>query len=185
MRLILACIFFSISFGLAAQIDSVELKKRWLVGGNGQIYLEKIGANTGRLIVIAEPQAGYFFSNSWMAGLRAPMSFFSNEYKIATQPFVRFYVPIKGHVIPFIEANIGYEWRVIINVTEAPNNLDKSFLYGTRAGGAFFLNQNISIDLFLYYSGQNSRYKNGETGEVSDPLLKQYFGIGAGFQIYL
>lgn len=185
MKSVTTLLFVLFTLGLLAQVDSVQLQKRWLVGGNGQIYLEKIGANTGRLIAIVEPQGAYFFTNSWMAGLRAPMSFKSNEYKIAVVPFVRYYVPIKGHVRPFFELNFGHDWRVIINVSDTPNNLDNSWLYGARAGGAFFLNQHVSIDLFLYYTGQNSRYKNGATGEVGEPLLKQYFGVGAGFQIYL
>lgn len=184
MRLAILSLVLCFGFGLNAQTDS-SLAKKWLVGGNAEMYMEKIGSNSGRVIAILEPQVGYFFTNYLAAGLRVPLSFKSNEYQISIQPFVRFYLPTESMIRPFLEVNTGYDWRVIIPVTSTPNNVERSWLFGARGGAAFFLNKSVSIDMFLFYSGVSSKSEIGTTGEISDPLLKQYLGLGAGFQVYL
>ena len=181
MRRLLIFCFVLASISLYAQEEKpgIQLHKNWLLGGNGQLYLEKIGDQTGRLIFVVEPQAGYFFSPSWMVGLRAPLSFRSNEYEIGVLPFVRYYFPVKGDIIPFLEANGGYKLRVIIGLDDEPNVNETSWVFGARGGGAFFLNDHASIDLFLFYRGESATF------EGSDALLKQFFGLGAGFVVYL
>ncbi len=158
-------------------------KGLWMIGGNGRIYVEKIGTQTGRLIAIIEPQTGYFFTRYLAAGLRLPMSFKSTEYEVATTPFIRFYAPIQGNIIPFAELNGGYSIRAVkdVNGDESKTN---SYLYGVRTGAAFFIKKNISLDLFLYYSGKKSSTKYPD-GSTSEPITNQFMGVGAGFQIYL
>lgn len=181
MRRVLLLFFIFASFGVSAQEEKpgFNLSKNWLLGGNGQLYIEKVGDQTGRLIFVVEPQTGYFFNQSWLVGLRTPLSFKSNEYEIGALPFVRFYFPVQGNIIPFVEANGGYNLRVIIGLDDEPNVNENSWVFGARGGGAFFLNDRASIDLFLFYTGESATF------DGSDPLLKQFAGVGAGFVVYL
>ena len=180
MRGLILAVCLTLSVGLMAQEkEGIDLAKRWSVGGNGQLFVEQVGDQTGRLIFILEPQAGYMLNRSWMVGLRTPLSFKSNEYGVAALPFVRYYIPVKGTIIPFVEANGGYKLRVILDLDDGPNVYENSWVFGARAGSAFFLNDHASLDLFLYYTGESATFDGGS------PLLKQFFGVGVGFEIFL
>lgn len=179
-------LFFCLMMGtqISAQ-DYPELKKMWMVGGNAEAYIERIGGNTGRFIAIAQPGFGYFVAKNLAVGMRSPMSFFSNEWKIGVAPYVRYYLPVGSHVRPFLEVNGGYSWRGIKDVALNRYSMEHSWLYGGNAGASFFLNPRVSIDLFLFYSGQSSSTRILDTDVFTDPLLKAEMGIGAGFQIFL
>lgn len=156
-----------------------------MLGGNGEMYVERIAGNTGRLILIIEPQAGFFFSNSWAAGIRLPLGFLSNSYQIAVQPFARYYVPLKNKIRPFVELNTGREWKNNLD----PTTLDvvykeQSWLLGGRTGAAFFIGNHVSLDVYLYYDSQNTSWQDLKQN-ASGNLINQQFGLGVGFQIYL
>jgi hypothetical protein len=165
--------------------DKPELLQDWIAGGNAEIYIERVGGNQGRLIALAEPQLGYFFVKNFAAGVQLPASFFSNEWKVGTALFARYYIPVEGTSVPFFEGNFGREWRTIKDVSGGSNSVDKSWTFGGKAGMAFFFNPHVSIDLYLYYRGKNSQSTIGNTGMLTDPVLKQEMGIGTGFQIFL
>jgi hypothetical protein len=164
--------------------DSINLRHQWLVGGYAKLFAEKIGAQNGRVIVEIDPQAGYFLSSSWAAGFRVPLSFTSDAYRIATNPFVRYYLPTDVHIRPFVEANGGRSWRSIYNFTSETYVLaEKSWLVGGQLGAAFFLSSKVSIDMYFYYTGQDGTvYQNGEPREAP---FYHVFGLGGGILVYL
>lgn len=156
-----------------------------MVGGSGDLYMERIAGNMGRLIFIVEPQAGYFITDTWAVGMRLPLGFLSNSYQIATVPFVRYYLPLAGNIKPFAELSAGHEWKNNLD----PSNFDlvykeRSWLIGARAGAAFFIRQNISLDAFLYFAGENTSWEDLKL-EASGSLSNQRYGLAFGFQIYL
>lgn len=185
MRIAVALFFFLIGHVLAAQ-NEILLAKRWMVGGNGQIYIERIGGNQGRFIAVIEPQIGYFLNNRWAIGARIPFKFSTNEWQLGGAAFTRFYFKPTKEIKPFLELNGGHNWRVIPDVSgNVKNSYENIWLFGWRAGAAFFLNQNASLDLFLYQNGSRSTSKNPFSGASPTPLFKYEMGIGAGFQVYL
>lgn len=187
MKRLVTYIFCCLSFALFAQTTQeskpqINLHKKWLVGGNGEIYMERIGSSQGRVIAIIEPQAGYFFTKNFSAGIRLPMQFKSTEYGFDLHPFFRYYFSVSGKLVPFVEANLGYGWRYVSDVSN-DYSVTQGIRTGARAGGAYFLNPNVSLDVFLYYQYQkgNTVYPNGKTGTTAN----QYLGVGFGFQVYL
>jgi hypothetical protein len=179
-------LFFFCLIGLQISAQELpELKKIWMLGGNADIYIERVGGNQGRLIAIAHPGVGYFVAKNFAVGLRTPIGFLSNEYKIGIAPFTRYYFPSKSTTRLFVEINGGYSWRGLKNVAINSYNMEYSWLFGGSGGAAFFINKNVSIDLFLFYSGQNSKTKIKELDMFTEPILKAEIGIGAGFQIFL
>ena len=184
MKRLLSIAFLVLTLGLQAQEkDSIALAKKWLVGGNAKFYVETVGSQTARLIVDIEPQAGYFITNWFAVGLRLPVSFTSDAFRTTINPFVRFYLPVGGNIIPFAELNGGHAWRMIYDTqTSAYDDVERCWILGTQAGAAFFINQNVSIDVYLYYSGQNCQLESN--GVIYPQRINHNFGLGAGFQIY-
>ena len=183
MRTLIVVVLFIASFGLRAQPDS-SLAGTWMVGGNGDLYVERIAGNSGRLIFIVEPQAGYFITNTWAVGMRFPLGFLSNSYRVAAVPFVRYYLPLAGNIRPFVGLSGGREWKNNLD----PSTLDvvykeRSWLLGVRAGAAFFIRPNISLDAYLYYAGENTTWEDLKL-EATGSLANQRFGLAFGFQIY-
>jgi len=183
MRLVL--LLLTMLTGQIFAQEQMELKNRWMVGGNAEIYIERIGGNTGRLIAIAHPGAGYFVAKNFAIGARTPVSFFSNEYKLGIVPFTRYYLPSKSTARLFVELNGGRTWRGLKDVSTNRYSMEYSWLFGGSAGAAFFVNKNISIDIFLFYAGQSSRTRIVDTDIYTDALMKAEIGLGAGFQIFL
>lgn len=177
-------VFVLISSTALAQ-ENLELKNKWLVGGNANIYVERVGGNTGRFVAQVQPQAGYMLSNRWAIGTRMPASFLSNEWNVGLSPFVRYYLPIKGQALPFIELNGGYSWRGIKDVALDTYLVEQSWLFGSCAGMAFFVTNYVSFDMFFYYTGMMSKTKLPGTGIFTQPINKAEMGIGLGFQIFL
>jgi hypothetical protein len=162
----------------------INLKKQWLIGGNGKMFVERAGGQTGRLIIEFEPQAGYFFTNWFAAGIRFPIDFRSNQYSIGVIPFTRFYLPTKKMLRPFAEINAGREWRILRDLSSEENDVERSWVIGTQLGAAIFLRPNISIDLYFYYTSKNAQTEFVD-GSLSQPIIIEFIGLGAGFQIYL
>jgi len=185
MRIVLATLFCASFFLAQAQErDSIILKNRWLVGGNAKLFVESISGQTGRLIIEIDPQAGYFFTNWFAVGVRMPLSFTSDAYRIGTSIFTRYYLPTKSYVKPFAELNGGASWRRIYDLnTGEYDDLENCWLIGSQLGAAFFFNPKVSIDFYLYTSCQQCTQEYN--GSVSESPLYITFGLGAGFQVYL
>jgi len=186
---IVASIFFCFLVTASyAQQDST-LKGRWMIGGNGEMYIERINNEPQNLFTISvEPQAGYFFAKSFAAGLRLPFGFSVNSFQVTLLPFAAYYLPLKGNIKPFIELNTGVAWDN--NIDEVSYEVDykqTAWLAGGRTGAAFFIKQNISLDLFLYYKNKRNKWRDLDPDaiQLEGVTTLKKFGIGAGFQIYL
>ncbi len=185
MRIVLATLFYASFFLAQAQErDSIILKNRWLVGGNAKFIVESISGQTGRLIIEIDPQAGYFFTNWLAVGVRLPLSFTSDAYRIGTSIFSRYYLPTKGYVKPFAELSGGLSWRRIYDTQSGEyDDLENCWLLGSQVGAAFFFNPKVSIDFYLYSTCQQCQ--QAYNGTVSESPFYIIFGLGAGFQVYL
>lgn len=159
-----------------------------MLGGNGEMYLERINSAGPNFFTISiQPQAGYFFTEYFAAGLRLPLGFSVNSFHVTLLPFAAYYLPLKGNIKPFVELNAGLAWD---------NNLDEvsykieykqtAWIAGARAGSAFFIKQNISLDLFLYYVNKRTTWHdlNPDAVQQEGVTSLQKTGLGAGFQIY-
>jgi len=184
MKRLLTIILIVASIGLhAQQKDSIVLAKRWLLGGNAKFFVETIGGQTSRLIIDIEPQVGYFFNNWFAAGLRFPLSFTSDAFRSTINPFARFYFPLKGSIIPFAEVNGGHSWRYIYDTqSSAYDDVERCWILGAQAGAAFFVVKHVSIDVYLYYTGQNCQLESN--GVFYPQRINHSYGLGAGFQFY-
>lgn len=160
-----------------------------MLGGNGEMYFERINSTDPNLFTIrVEPQAGYFFSKAFAAGVRFPFGFSVNSFQFSILPFAAYYFPVKGFVKPFVELNTGVAWDH--NLDEESYKVDykqTSWIAGGRAGAAFFIKKNISLDVFLYYRNKSTSWRDLDPDAIQSEGVTtlQKFGIGAGFQIYL
>lgn len=183
-KLISLAFVFSFFLALAQEETGIKLEKHWLLGGNGKMFVERAGGQTGRLIIEFEPQVGYFFTNWFATGLRFPIDFRSNQYSVGVIPFTRFYLPTKKMIWPFAEFNVGREWRILTDLSSQENDVERSWVYGAQLGAAVFIRDNISIDFYFYYTGKNAQTEFADGG-FSKPITIEFIGLGAGFQIYL
>lgn len=185
MRLPLVIIFALLSFlSHGQEREPIQLKKSWMVGGNAKLFVEKLGNQTGRLIVEVDPSAAYFVTEYLALGMRFPLSFTSDGYRIALNPFVRSYLPTKCYVRPFVEVNAGHNWWWVYDNNGQEYGLaQKNWLFGSQLGAAFFLHKKVSIDIYSYYTGQKST--NIQQGKETDGGFYHNIGFGVGFQVYL
>jgi len=160
-----------------------------MIGGNGEMYIERLNTNTQNLYTISiEPQAGYFFTESIVGGMRLPFGFSVNSFQVTLLPFAAYYFPLKGSIKPFVELNTGVAWDN--NIDEESYKVDykqTSWIAGGRAGAAFFIKQNVSLDLFFYYRNKRTNWRDLDPDaiQLEGVTTLKKLGIGAGFQIYL
>jgi hypothetical protein len=188
MRILFFCLASMFLISTAAQEgeekSTINLKSQWLIGGNAKIVIERAAGQTGRLIIEIEPQGGYFFTDWFAAGMRFPLDFRSNQFSIGVLPFTRFYLPTKKMIRPFMEVNGGREWRFLMDLSTQESDLERSWVIGMQLGAAFFIRNDISIDVFFYYTSKNAQTEFVD-GSYSTPIIIEFIGLGMGFQIYL
>ena len=179
---------------------------RWTVGaqvGNVSYRSSNSGPLSSRnTTVLLAPSGGYFIANNVAVGASLPIyygyyrsrypttsSFTPAEIKntqIGLAPFIRAYIG-SSKLRPFVNATVGFtqQWysSTNFNTTNQVKNSDNFFTYGGAVGVAYFVNQNVSLDASLGYSG-------GEQRNTADLLngattLPGSFGLNVGFRLFL
>jgi len=144
------------------------------------------------------PQIGYFLSNNLLAGILVPLSYkkeFEDYYSLKSSsidfvPLLQLYFS-KSKVKPYIYGALGTGFGKIINDDpDFPSPVKYntiSFIWDVGAGAAFFLNNNVSIDLGFGYAYNSDNIKS-KSPIVFDPERKDIdkgFLTEIGVYVYL
>ena len=143
--------------------------------------------------VLLKPIYGVFISKGLVAGVGIPFYHFTNNSsvfsirttQIGVSPFVRYYVG-SSIIKPFISVSGGLLRTSIVenSVRSAPKN---NLLYSLGGGAALFLNESISVDLLVNYTGVNDKDYYTPDGYVQNSLglgFANAININLAFQIY-
>ena len=132
-------------------------------------------------LVSLSPGIGFFVDNYALLGLNTSFSYLNRDdenpalFSVIT-PLIRFYLNSNSNVKPFIEARAGI--ALLATKHQFPQ---KDLLVGGRAGAAFFLNDAVSLDLFMDYNYSQPAVKN----KVHNDITNSAFGLGLGFSFFL
>ena len=196
----------AILFACGSLAPAQTQKGRWTVGG--QVGSLSYRSSTTELLasrtatVLLSPSAGYFVANNVAVGAPLPIYYGYNRSQYApiysytstqisiTQvglsPFVRVYVGA-AKLRPFVSASVGFTqaWSTLEDLNNARQNRtrDSFFTYGGSAGVAYFINQNVSLDASLGYSG-------GDQTNVADLVNNtssrpETLVLSIGFRVFL
>ncbi|MFN0174016.1 MAG: outer membrane beta-barrel protein [Saprospiraceae bacterium] len=150
---------------------------------DGEEYTSKWNA------INISPMAGYFVSDGFMLG--ASIGFLTVGSKdegddddsrvniFSASPMLRYYFKQSGKVRPYAEARGGF---LSISTNEDNDDSETATLYGAKVGGAIFIGDRTSLDLFLDYSGTSS---SDEVFEGTVKTTTSVFGVGVGFSYFL
>ncbi|MDO8367506.1 MAG: outer membrane beta-barrel protein [Saprospiraceae bacterium] len=143
--------------------------------------------------VNVQPMAGYFVADGFMIG--AGIGFLTHGYKEETNadefrtyifsaaPMVRYYLKQSGKLRPYLEVRGGF-MSVSTNKDLELLYLETPYsatLYGGKLGGAIFIGDRTSLDLFADFTGT---FRRDEFVEFSKTTTSS-FGIGAGLSYFL
>lgn len=133
-------------------------------------------------LVSVAPAVGYFLADRLMVGFNVNFSFFSaegnNKLTLTTlAPQVRYYFNQESKIRPFGEVRGG-----ILFVKETGQERDAATLLGARGGAAIFLNEKVSLDIFLDYANTTLAE---DTDRAIPKTTNSAFGLGVGFSFFL
>lgn len=129
------------------------------------------------------PRFGFFAADGLLLGLGLSFSVFDSEVLdeniVTTEigPFVRYYFISQSSFKPFVQAglNIG---QLRLSSFQKNNLLD----YGAGIGGAFFLSDQVAVDLLLNYVRTRSKDKDAVANVRT---IASSFGLGVGLSVFL
>lgn len=135
------------------------------------------------------PNVGYFVANNLMVGLNFSISTTSNKDEgddesygntlTSFQPMLRYYF-MTTKVRPYGEMRGG-----ILNFKDKEEDEgDSATVFGLKGGAAIFLNEKVSLDLFLDYTMGFNNEEDDFTGEEIKNT-STLVSFGAGFSIFL
>jgi hypothetical protein len=155
------------------------VKGNWMMGGSASFYNSKNTAgDTGNSSTgfSLSPKVGYFVIDKLAIGTLGQFSYdFTNEntksgYSYTVAPFVRYYFLEK-------EKPINIFSEVSYDILRASNTNYKTDNLNLKAGGVFFLNSSIGLEVALNY------FKQKNTGDYPSQIRIIYLSVG--FQIHL
>jgi hypothetical protein len=191
---------------ISLQAIAQPRKGDYLVGGqllDFSLKTDDGGTNTQYLLLVS-PTVGWLVTDKTVLGLGLPIGL--SSFKGGTQnslggyyenrtlfaglsPFVRQYLG-STNVRPFIGAGLTYQFTSTYNRSNQREIRDTNGALGANvnAGVAFFVNRNLSLDLFAAYNRSlidrvDIGYLNNVPGQSL--LGNNSFGIGAGLTIFL
>lgn len=135
------------------------------------------------------PTGGYFVANGLMLGASAGLMLLGSKDEgdteenratiLAITPMVRYYFKQSGKMRPYAEVRGG-----ILNVSynDETDPYDAT-LFGGKVGGAIFIGDRTSLDIFIDYNSSSSKDQNDFVGDIK--TTSSVFGVGAGFSYFL
>lgn len=134
------------------------------------------------------PAIGYFVLDNFAVALQA--SYGINDGKSGNEmsqfsliPSVMYYFPVSEIVRPFVQAGAGYVNISTKNPLSSGGTATQSFNGYTWAGGiglAFFVKENVSIDLTGQYASVNTSF----SGDSSIKMDMNGFSGSIGFSLF-
>ena len=128
------------------------------------------------------PAIGYFVANNFALALSASYSHSAaNVYKsneLVFMPTLMYYIPLKSSFKPYVQAGLGYA-----KATEKTDIIKESFsgfAFGGGLGLAFFINENISIDLGVELTRTKLTYSEDNNLKTTGDNL----GSAIGFTLF-
>jgi hypothetical protein len=176
-------------FAVAANAQTQIEKGKFIIGGNGSLGFTSFGEqevagntvdNSGSSVFNFGVNAGYFFINNLAAGLLLDFSSTSpdegdDESLLGVGPFVRYYIPVAETFAFYPQASFQF-----VSGSEGDTDLSGTEL-GVGVGGAVFLGESVSLDLFL---GYNLTTVDRETSGGDVEFSQNNFGANVGFNIF-
>ena len=143
----------------------------------------------GGTIISLQPAYGWFVSDGLAIGAGIPFFNVSQNGSRATQigvaPFLRYYLG-SSQVKPFLGASIGVV-STSVSTTGSNSTSSTDALYSFTGGIAFFINQSVSFDLGLTYTGGDTgAFNTVFTGGANalTPNVPKALNLSLGFQVY-
>lgn len=144
---------------------------------------EKVGDSEKTSNFSFTPSVGYFVIDNLAVGLGLSLDLSKDEdddtqTTFAVTPGVTYYFPLDGMIKPFLGANVGFA----SSTTKSGSTKEKTsgLTFGGGAGVAFFLKDNVSLDLGLGYQQVNLKDDDDKKAMIKAG------GIGAslGFSLF-
>jgi outer membrane protein len=133
-------------------------------------------------LINVSPNVGYFVADGFLVGIsvgilnfNTDLEFFGDEldFTVSTvTPMLRYYFNNAAKTRPYGEIRGG-----IVSVNSGGDSESASIL-GAKAGAAIFLNEKVSLDLFLDFSSTSDK-------EDGVKFAQNIFGFGVGFNVFL
>lgn len=176
-------------------------KGRWTVGAQvGNVSYASRGTERS-LSVLLSPSVGVFAARNFLLGLSLPVvysqyrstvvsTYESSNTQLGVSPFARIYFG-SAKLRPFVNASVGYnhQWTSFLSPgssTGRPVKDDSGFIgYSLSAGGAYFINNTISLDASLGYAGGDTNNLNIADFFNSGTTQAKSFGLSIGFRLFL
>jgi len=168
-----------ISGGTGVQFISSNLK--YLYEG---VTEEKLKTNSFTLL----PSVGYFIIDNLAIGLAGNITSTSNKYddgdkavstSILLFPVAIYYIPVDGDIKPIVQVGAG-----IASMTQKYTDEDKNSAFGFGfnfgAGIAYFVKENIALNIGLSYTLASLKDVDDENGKIKEGNL----GANLGFSIF-
>lgn len=200
-KLILVSMLLTIfTFAISAQTEKGSVSISGRSSFEGAYFSNRIkGANIsigdreamdvdGYSITIT-PSIGYFVVDNLSVGAQASFSITDGDYQskasqLLIMPTIGYYFPTKRPVRPFVAVGAGYT-NISMELDLQGSNVESmsfgGFAFAGGAGAAFFLRNNISIDLMLEYAELIAKYSEDSSYKYSTKGL----GGSIGFSFYL
>jgi hypothetical protein len=148
-------------------------KGDWMIGGNIRVNT----AESNNEVTI-QPMAGYFFAKNFAAGTEFKFSYskFGAEKSrsIGVGPFARYYFNLRNSSFkPLVHSTFTFESvNTNENGSESTNTVTSIYILG---GAAYFINQNVALEVLTGYNRSKYENKDSEGG----------FVFRFGFQVHL
>lgn len=139
------------------------------------------------------PTFGYFVIDNLAVGLSASISSSTekegddkyNTTGIGVAPTVMYFFPIEGKIRPFVQAAVGYTSTTTKYTPDVGPDSKSTFgglMYGGGGGVAFFINDNVSFNAGLTYTGSSMKDSDAEDLKLKQGNISGILGITVYFK---
>ncbi|MDO5664687.1 MAG: hypothetical protein Q4G63_05455 [Bacteroidia bacterium] len=142
-----------------------------------------------------KPEVGYFLFDNFSVGLSANLlGYTSGSVSGDASLLSEFKYFFQGtNYRPFVKANMGYRYKNLRDIFSMVMYVNEAhgLAFGGGVGGAFFVRENLSIDLELQYLYSNLKQIGGPYYDFYTDTKKEYVAkaneikIFVGFSLYL
>lgn len=181
-------------------------KGNWIIGGSTNLGFNsnKATQKSGNYSVDGQkttnfyvtPTVGYFVIDNLAVGLNLGYEVqkydalydYNQTSKVTNTvfsviPSVTYFIEADSKAFPYISAGAGYA-AVKTKVASTETQNDNFFVWGGKAGLAYFITPNIAIDLGLNYQQLSTKYEQTFSTAENKVILKN-LGASIGFNFVL